>query len=225
MAGADEDVGRGVAAGRPRPARPRAARRWPRGSSAARSAARSAPRGASIETGVDRGIDEAERAAARSIARAPRSPCRRRRASPSTMTVSPCSQAFSRTPSRPMAVQGSVEISSQTKPMVEAAAADRARRRGAPADSRAGPPPCITRSRVSAERRAPSAWLRTSETVVCETRASLATSIIVGRRGGGRRRAQFGACRLVPRRLRRRAMRRLPPASLPHSALRILLAN
>ena len=40
-----------------------------------------------------------------------------------TMTVSPRSQAFSRTPSRPIAVHGSVEISSQTKP-IEAAAAD-----------------------------------------------------------------------------------------------------
>ena len=40
-----------------------------------------------------------------------------------TMTVSPRSHAFSRTPSRPIAVQGSVEISSQMKP-IEAAAAD-----------------------------------------------------------------------------------------------------
>ena len=44
-----------------------------------------------------------------------------------TVTVSPCAHAFSRTPSKPIAVHGSVESSSQMKPMVAAAEAAGAR--------------------------------------------------------------------------------------------------
>ena len=57
----------------------------------------------------------------------------------------------------------------------------------------------ITRCRVSCESRAPSAWLSTSDTVVCETLASLATSVMVGRRGCGLRgRKGLRACVAFP---------------------------